>query len=361
MPDEHAKYSPSSLVHREICSGFTPNSESGPAAEEGTRLHNALETGNTDGLLDEQLQVVEMCRAYVEQLESEVYAEWEQTLEIHREHRVKICDGATFGTPDYVLFNRRLCRADLVDFKMGRNAVPDAEINLQIQAYVLGLFEENPDLQVVSAHLLLPRRDEISTAQYFRKDIARIKLRISTIISRCEAPEPELRPTENCLWCARQATCAALHRHALTIATGYEDDLQLPSEFHPSRITDPSTMSRALIVSRVMEKWCESVKHHALQMRLGGQEIPGHELRSRSGIRKIKDPLAAWAAVRETLSPDQFVACCDVSLPKLENTFAEAAPRGGKAKAKQEISEALADLGIVEVGKESLYLAKTRK
>jgi hypothetical protein len=173
--------------------------------------------------------------------------------------------------------------------------------------------------------------------------------------------EPELRPTENCLWCSRQATCVALHRHALTIANRYEGNLQIPDQYHPGQIVDPTMMSRALAMARVLEKWCESVKHHALQMRLGGQEIPGHELRSRSGARKITDPMAAWAAVRDRLSPDQFVACCDVSLPKLETAFAEAAPRGGKAKAKQELSEALADLGIVDTGKESFYLAKTKK
>ena len=93
---------------------------------------------------------------------------------------------------------------------------------------------------------------------------------------------------------------------------------------------------------------------------IGGQEIPGYELRTRAGARKITDPMAAWAAVRDRITPDQFVACCDVSLPKLENTFAEAAPRGGKSKAKQEFSEALADLGIVDTGKESFYLAKTK-
>jgi hypothetical protein len=59
------------------------------------------------------------------------------------------------------------------------------------------------------------------------------------------------------------------------------------------------------------------------------------------------------------MTPDQFVSCCDVSLSKVETIFAEAAPRG--AKAKQELSEALADLGIVETAKETFYLAKTRK
>lgn len=96
-------------------------------------------------------------------------------------------------------------------------------------------------------------------------------------------------------------------------------------------------------------------------MRLGGQEIPGHELRTRAGTRKITDPTAAWAAVKERVTPDQFIGCCDVSLPKLETIFAEAAPRGAKSKAKQELSEALADLGVIETAKESLYLAKTRK
>ncbi len=356
----HASNGPSGLLYIELCGGFQKRVGSSTAAEEGHLLHKALETGNLDGLNEEQLQIVEMCRAYVGQLESEVYGEGEKTLEILREHRLEICDGATFGTLDYALFNRRLSRADLVDFKFGRNAVPDAEVNPQVQAYVLGLFEENPDLQVVTAHVLLPRRDEVSTAQYLRKDLSQIRLRISTILARCEAEEPELRPTENCLWCARQATCKALHRHALTIANGYEGDLQIPEEYHPGQIVDPTMMSRALTVARVMEKWCDSVKHHALQMRLGGLEIPGHELRTRAGTRKITDPLAAWAAVRDRLSPDQFIGCTEVSLPKLENTFAEAAPRGGKAKAKQALCEALANHGLVEIGKESFYLAKTK-
>ena len=60
------------------------------------------------------------------------------------------------------------------------------------------------------------------------------------------------------------------------------------------------------------------------------------------------------------MSPDQFAGCCDVSISKLEKTFAEGAPRGAKTKAKQELGEALADLGIVQVGKESFYLAKTK-
>jgi hypothetical protein len=354
----HAEHSPSALHYKEICPGFKNRGESGPAAEEGTRLHAALETGKTDGFTDEQLQCIAMCRDYIEALERQARARGSAT--VHREVQLDIADGATFGTADFVLVGSGGA-GELVDFKFGRNSVPDAEINAQMQAYALGLFEKFPELQTVKVHILLPRRDEVSTAVYHRADMPRLRLRITTIIARCKAPEPEIRSTENCLWCARQATCSALHQHALVIANGYDEELKLPEQYHPGQITDPAVMSRALTVARVLEKWCESVKHHALQMRLGGQEIPGHELRTRAGTRKITDPLATWAAVRERVTPEQFIGCCDISLPKLETIFAEAAPRGAKAKAKQELCEALADLGVVETAKETFYLAKTRK
>lgn len=354
MPEEHAKYSPSSLAYREICPGFSNREDSGIAAEEGTKLHKAVEIGKLDELTEEQRQCAEMCLRFVADEESSFKPE-----RVLKEHKVSICGGLTFGTADRIAISGN--RALLIDYKFGRNSVPDAEINPQMQAYAVGIFEEFPVIDEVKVFILIPRRDEVSSAVYHRRDLDRLRLRVQTIIARCEVPEPELRPTNHCLYCSVQGTCPALHRHALIIAAGYEDELKLPDEFHPSRITDPATMSRALTVARVMEKWCESVKHHALQMRIDGTEIPGYELRTRAGNRKITDPLAAWAAVRDRMTPDQFIGCTEVSLSKLETTFAEIAPRGAKSKAKQEICEALADLGIVETGKEVLYLAKTRK
>jgi hypothetical protein len=239
--------------------------------------------------------------------------------------------------------------------------VADAEVNVQMQAYALGVFEKFPGVQSVNVHILLPRRDEVSTATYKRADVPRLRLRIETIIARASQPDPQLHPTDGCLYCRRKATCPALHNHALKLASGYSDELVLPEEVHPSHITDPLVMARALQVARVMEKWCESVRHHALKMRLSGVEIPGHELRTRSGNRKINDALAAWGVVRDSVEPDRFIACCDVSLTKLEDAVAANAPRGGKAKAKHELCESLAAVGAYEAGSESTFLTRTRK
>ena len=360
-PDDrpHAQHSPSALAAKEICPGYKSDSTPSKASDEGTRCHLALETGDDTGLDPEQLQIVGMCRDYVAGVEADVRAHGD--LRVMREVRLKIAGGLTFGTADHVIVSGGGVNADLIDFKFGRNPVADAEVNVQMQCYALGLLELIPTLRVVRVHILLPRRDEVSTAHYTRADETRLRLRIETIIARCSVPEPALNPTDGCLWCARKGECAALHNHALKIASGYSDELVLPDEVHPSRISDPATMSRALIVSRVLEKWCESVRHHALQMRLSGVEIPGHELRARSGTRRITDPLAAWAVVRDRVAPDQFIACCDVSLPKLEETVAESAPRGGKTKAKQSLCESLIEVGAYEAGGETNYLARTRK
>jgi hypothetical protein len=68
----HAEHSPSSLALKEVCPGYRSDSTPSAASEEGTRCHLALETGKDDGLDDEQLQVVAMCREYVAQVESQL-------------------------------------------------------------------------------------------------------------------------------------------------------------------------------------------------------------------------------------------------------------------------------------------------
>jgi hypothetical protein len=355
----HAKHSPSSLALKEVCPGFHPDSKSSAASDEGTQCHHALETGKDDGLDDEQLQVVGMCRDYVTGIEADASARGDVT--ILREEKLTIAGGLTFGTADLVIVSAKATAADLIDFKFGRNPVADAEVNVQMQAYALGVFEKFPSVQTVNVHILLPRRDEVSTANYSRADVPRLRLRIETIIARASQPDPELHPTDGCLWCARKATCKALHSHALTLASGYSEELVIPDQVHASNITDPSVMARALQVARVMEKWCESVRHHAIKMRLSGVEIPGHELRTRSGNRKITDALAAWGVVRDHVEPDRFIACCEVSLAKLEDEVAAKAPRGGKAKAKHELCESLVAVGAYEAGGEMTYLTRARK
>lgn len=84
--EEHHELGPSTLKYVEICPSYRSSNETNPAAEEGTKLHLAAETGNMDGLSDEQIRLVVACLDYIQPLENEAD-------DIHKELRVSIRHG----------------------------------------------------------------------------------------------------------------------------------------------------------------------------------------------------------------------------------------------------------------------------
>lgn len=82
-PEEHHELGPSTLKYVEICPGYRSSNETNIFAEEGTMLHEAAETGNLDGLNEEQMRLVISCLDYLAPFE-------EAADEIHKELRVKI-------------------------------------------------------------------------------------------------------------------------------------------------------------------------------------------------------------------------------------------------------------------------------
>ena len=87
-----------------------------------------------------------------------------------------------FGTVDRVIIKGT--HVDLVDFKFGRGEIDDAEINIQGQAYLLGVMDKFPLLQTATVHFIIPRRDEVLTANYKRTDMEGIRLRINLIVEK---------------------------------------------------------------------------------------------------------------------------------------------------------------------------------
>jgi len=87
-PEEHHELGPSTLKYVEICPGYRSSNETNIWAEEGTKLHSAAETGNLDGLDEEQMRAVIACLDYLEPLEKDAD-------EVHKEMRVVIRYGDT--------------------------------------------------------------------------------------------------------------------------------------------------------------------------------------------------------------------------------------------------------------------------
>ena len=71
--DAHHKFSPSQLMYREACPGWQPDEgSSSAAAQEGTMMHKALETGDYSELNEEQKRCVDMVKDLFDSFEQEL-------------------------------------------------------------------------------------------------------------------------------------------------------------------------------------------------------------------------------------------------------------------------------------------------
>lgn len=359
---KHAKFGPSSLKSRELCPGWRNDSSSDTSrADEGTMLHLAVETGELPATLtDEQKHCVDECLKFCAVLEKDA-------LEVYKEVRLSICGGLTFGTSDRVIIkmNGRKKIAHVPDFKFGYNAIDDAEENRQGMAYAVGVFEKF-DVEEVYIWFVIPRRDEILYHIFTRADVARLELIVRTIIARCEefdktGDNTMLRPSEAaCLYCGRKGKCEAVKNYALTISQNYAT-LEVVDNVHSSQITDPEKMARAFTLARIMEKWAESVKKHALEMHLNGGELPGYEIRERAATREINNPILALPVLREYLDQEEIVACAKLSLSKMEKIVSDKAEKGKKSKAVGEFNRKLLEAECVTNGEPTRFLQRSKE
>ena len=64
-PNSHHVFGPSALKWVEICPGYRSDGGTNAAAEEGTKLHEACETEEFEGLDEEQMRMVAKCLDYL--------------------------------------------------------------------------------------------------------------------------------------------------------------------------------------------------------------------------------------------------------------------------------------------------------
>lgn len=70
-PEAHHELGPSTLKNVEVCPGFRSTSEQNVFTIEGTKMHDCAETGNLEGLDDEQTAMVKKVLDYRDSLMTE--------------------------------------------------------------------------------------------------------------------------------------------------------------------------------------------------------------------------------------------------------------------------------------------------
>ena len=273
-----------------------------------------------------------------------------------------------FGTVDRVIIKG--CHVDLVDFKFGVGEIDDADMNIQGQAYLLGVMDKFPELQTATVHFLIPRRDEVLTHDYTRADMEDIRLRINMIVEKAELENAEAIPnTEGCRYCKHKLSCPALSDKMLPLAKKYsasvEDfEMSLWGNYSPEKVDDPIVLSKMLNVAQVVDKWQAAAKKQALKLAVEeGAEIPGYDLHYRNASMGIEDAQEAFDAVSHIMSPDDFMGACKVSVSALAKKYAEKLERGEKKNARAVIELSLEEAEVLppeEDRDRSPYLRKSR-
>ena len=273
-----------------------------------------------------------------------------------------------FGTVDRVIIKGT--HVDLVDFKFGRGEIDDSDINIQGQAYLLGVMDKFPKLKTATVHFIIPRRDEILTHDYKREDMEDIRLRINIIIEKAELEKREAIPnSEGCRYCKHKLSCPALSDKLLPLAKKYSEsvtdfEMTLWGNYSPEKVEDPMVLSRMLNVAQVVDKWQAAAKKQALKLAVEkGEEIPGYNLHYRNASAKIENAQEAYEALEHIMNPDDFMSACSVSVSALAKKYAEKLERGTKKTARGVIELSLEEADVIaseEDRERSPYLRKSQ-
>lgn len=349
----HAKHSPSSLKHKKLCPKWENESKDTVFTDDGTKCHEAVETGDLSKLTELQHYYANCAIKYVQPL-------IDAASEVKKEERLWNSDlflrDLTHGSPDLMTWAGET-HLDIVDYKFGRLPVDPAKDNLQAKAYVLAAFDTYPKLETITFHFVHPRlADHDSHHTFHRKERWAICDEIAKIVYEAEsddyAPTPE---TEACLYCKKRGSCTALltelvryaHQMHLSEISDYNLDLKIPEN-----------RSKLFEILRTLSKAVGQAQDKLTEAHLNGEEIPGYELKFRKGARSIKDTIKAWDTVKQDVALEEFLASCKVKIGDLEELVVKKAedPRDAKVK----LTMALESSGALVTEEETKYLTKSK-
>lgn len=363
----HAKRSPSSLGSYAVCPHYLPDNDRPlhPVTVEGTAIHEAIEKRDFGGLSPEAKQIAQTGITYWDNLVAS-RKDWRQYVEI----RVNI-PHMGFGHADLVMLSPDETQGILVDWKTGYNTQAAVENNIQQRAYASGLFCRFPKLRVIEVHVVYVRLLEADISTIVLEDCPQIELELIAIDRKAEEAEQGKIAAHNpdpyvCSYCAKAGPCPALSKIALPVAQAYAkarpEALVVPEAYDPAMLSDPSVVARALVVADIMERWSESVRKHALDLRLeSGVEIPGYSLVNRKGTTSVIDPQLVYSLAQEAgLDHAAIMGAVSMSVPKLLDAVRDTAPKGKKKHVAQDFEDTLRDSGAVMVAQETYHLRKSR-
>jgi len=212
------------------------------------------------------------------------------------------------GKADEIL--RQGNRGALLDFKFGSYRVADPADNVQLSIYALLISRDDDAIEEVTIQILSPFFD-FEPFTYTRAELDHLYNSVQIVINSLSDPG-EPTPSAHCQFCPARLICPAARNEAekVTLAKVVE----LPLAEGAAQLLAQIKRARSLFLE------VESFYKRLLEREPGS--VPGWGLVPGNVMRSIEDPIKAFEHVVELFSVREFLACCSVSVPVLERSWA---------------------------------------
>jgi len=360
----HHPFSPSKLTYLEVSPYWTGEASVDMSkSEAGTEQHDAVEKEEIpDDMDDDHAMAVKQCIDFAHTrvalypgclVIKEDYLPIDGRLVM--DSAGQVFKGTTGGYCDLSIISADRRAAEIIDYKFGLWSVEPAETNPQGIAYLLGLLNRFPTLEVINVFFLLPHRNEIYQAVFHRSDFEGQKLRIKTIVARAQAAEKDgdtskCNPTiASCLFCGNKGHCKALAGFALKLGKKYEP-LRIPDQLTPSLMLEAASATDTMSVAQLMEGWAKAVRGRITACTIENDDwLPkGYKLKSRENKNITDWKKLLKAAKAAGIGREERRAAFSVKMKPLNQAIMDKADRGAKKTSLAAWHDSLLGAGILE-------------
>jgi len=211
----------------------------------------------------------------------------------------KFVDGC-FGTADLVIVTDR--KIHIVDLKLGKGVMVDAEHNEQLMLYALGVldfYEIIFEFETIELTIVQPRLEHISTWEISVEELKRwAEEELQPKAKMALAGEGEYKAGNHCRFCKARFTCRARSEEYLKLAQ---------MEFSEPALLSDEEIAEVLLKADALKKWAEEVYAYAQNEAIVNHRYwPGFKLVLGKSNRKYTDEEEVAEAAKRAGYTDIF-------------------------------------------------------
>ena len=307
----HSVYPPSSAKRYMNCTPALKleqqfEDEQSPYAEEGSAGHALAEhlikkhlkkrskRPVSDYYTDELVEAVDEYVGYcIGQIEAAKQECSDPVVEVERRTDISRHIEGCFGTADMVIVTDH--KIHVIDLKLGKGVMVDAEHNEQLMIYGLGIldfYEILYDIETVALTIVQPRLEHLSTWEISVEDLKKwAKEELEPKARMALAGEGEFRAGDHCRFCKARFTCRARAEEYLKLAR---------MEFAEPALLSDDEIAEVLLKADTLKKWAEEIYAYAQnEAVVNHRQWPGFKLVLGKSNRKYTDENEAAEAAKK--------------------------------------------------------------